>query len=231
MSGQQMRRRGRSSSEQPASSTSHRRVTHGPPFLPPQAHASAASAPDHTPLDPAWLHPNVDGQIRKAPSQVLATAGAGKDPFQPQPPPARRVRDPEIGAADPDLETVGALLEGSRLYVLSAAYVAGHAAAPVLIAVRGLFPSSLLSPSLPFFFSLLWLFLFVWKLSKRIGNGASSGLCTSPTAAQSGSRAARYCRFFACSACAIANCPVSAQVGRSMYCAVHRLVAHGSAGY
>ena len=71
------------------------------------------------------------------PPQVLATAGAGKDPFQQQqPPPARRVRDAEIGAADPDLETVGALLEGSRLYVLSAAYVAGHAAAPVLIAVR-----------------------------------------------------------------------------------------------
>jgi len=106
--------------------------------LPPHAQASAASAPDHTRPDMARLRLGVDRQIREAPPQVLATAGAGKDPFQAQPPPARRVRDPEIGAADPDLETVGALLEGSRLYVLSAAYVAGHAAAPVLIAVRGL---------------------------------------------------------------------------------------------
>ena len=136
MSGQQMRRRGRSSSEQPASSTSHRRATAGPPFPPPQAHCSAASARDHARLFLARLRPGVERRLRKAPSQVLATAGAGKDPFQPQPPPARRVRDPEVGAADPDLETVGALLEGSRLYVLSAAYVAGHAAAPVLIAVR-----------------------------------------------------------------------------------------------
>lgn len=70
-------------------------------------------------------------------AQVLATAGAGRDPFQAQPPPARPRRMPEP-AEDPDLEAVGELLEGARLYVLSALFVAGHAASLVLIKVRGL---------------------------------------------------------------------------------------------
>ena len=65
---------------------------------------------------------------------MLATAGAGKDPFQARPPARRARRDPEA-AADPDLETVGALLEGARLYVLSGVYIAGRAASLVLIKV------------------------------------------------------------------------------------------------
>ena len=39
---------------------------------------------------------------------------------------------------DPDLAAVGELLAGARLYVLSALFVAGHAASLVLIKVRGL---------------------------------------------------------------------------------------------
>lgn len=67
--------------------------------------------------------------------QVLATAGAGKDPFLPQPPPLRRPRRDIEAAADPDLETVGAILEGARLYVLSGLFVAGQAASVVLVKV------------------------------------------------------------------------------------------------
>ena len=36
---------------------------------------------------------------------------------------------------DPDLEAVGVILEGARLYVLRALFVAGHAASLVLIKV------------------------------------------------------------------------------------------------
>ena len=71
-------------------------------------------------------------------AQVLATAGAGRDPFQAQPPPMRPRRAPPAPAEDPDLEAVGQLLEGARLYVLSALFVAGHAASLVLIKVQRL---------------------------------------------------------------------------------------------
>lgn len=66
-------------------------------------------------------------------AKVLAQSESGKDPFQAPPPPARP-RDIE-SILDPDLETVGAVLEGSRLYVLSALYIASQGASLVLLKV------------------------------------------------------------------------------------------------
>lgn len=63
---------------------------------------------------------------------MLAQSNAGKDPFSAQPP--RRPRDVE-SMLDPDIEAVGAVLEGSRLYVLSALHVVSQGATLVLLKV------------------------------------------------------------------------------------------------
>lgn len=66
-------------------------------------------------------------------AKVLAQSDSGKDRFKAPPPPARP-RNIEF-ILDPDLETVGAVLEGSRLYVLSALYIASQGASWVLLKV------------------------------------------------------------------------------------------------
>lgn len=53
--------------------------------------------------------------------KVLKKAQAGKDPFIEPPRPRRKATDAE--KLDPDLETVGRVLEGSKLYVISALFI------------------------------------------------------------------------------------------------------------
>jgi len=64
---------------------------------------------------------------------VPAQANKGKDPYS-EPPRGRR-RAP-ADAADPDLETVGLVLQGTRLYFLGGVLLAASAASPVLIKAR-----------------------------------------------------------------------------------------------
>ncbi len=52
---------------------------------------------------------------------MLKKARAGKDPFIEPPRPRRKATDAED--LDPDLETVGRVLEGSKLYVISALFI------------------------------------------------------------------------------------------------------------
>ena len=52
---------------------------------------------------------------------MLKKAQAGKDPFIEPPRPRRKATDAE--ELDPDLETVGRVLEGSKLYVISALFI------------------------------------------------------------------------------------------------------------
>ena len=52
---------------------------------------------------------------------MLKKAQAGKDPFREPPRPRRKITDAE--EVDPDLETVGRVLEGSKLYVMSALFI------------------------------------------------------------------------------------------------------------
>ena len=66
-------------------------------------------------------------------AKVLAQSKAGRDPFQAPPPPARR-RDVE-SILDPDIREFENVLEGSRLYVLSALYIASQGASWVLLKV------------------------------------------------------------------------------------------------
>ena len=62
--------------------------------------------------------------------KILAKAQAGKDPFREPPRPRRKSAEAEM--ADPDLETVGRVLEGSKLYVISAAFVLASSCSPIL---------------------------------------------------------------------------------------------------
>lgn len=62
-----------------------------------------------------------------------AQANKGKDPYS-EPPRGRR-RAP-ADAEDPDLETVGLVLQGTRLYFLGGVLLAASAASPVLIKAR-----------------------------------------------------------------------------------------------
>jgi hypothetical protein len=66
--------------------------------------------------------------------KVLAKASAGKDPFVQ--PPGRHRKGGDVEAVDQDLETVGRVLEGVRLYVIGALFVAASAVSFVLIKVR-----------------------------------------------------------------------------------------------
>ena len=66
--------------------------------------------------------------------RVLAKAQAGKDPFR-EPPKARR-RSTDAEAIDPDLETVGRVLEGSKLYVISALFIISSSCSLILAKVH-----------------------------------------------------------------------------------------------
>lgn len=66
--------------------------------------------------------------------RVLAKAQAGKDPFREPPKPRRRSTDAE--AIDPDLETVGRVLEGSKLYVISALFIISSSSSLILAKVH-----------------------------------------------------------------------------------------------
>jgi len=66
-------------------------------------------------------------------SCVPAQANKGKDPYS-EPPRGRR--RPPADAEDPDLETVGLVLQGTRLYFLGGVLLAASAASPVLIKAR-----------------------------------------------------------------------------------------------
>ena len=65
--------------------------------------------------------------------RVLKKAQAGKDPFKEPPRPRRKPTDAE--EMDPDLETVGRVLEGSKLYVISALFIISSSASLVLAKV------------------------------------------------------------------------------------------------
>ena len=69
----------------------------------------------------------------KGKAPVQAQANQGKAP-QVEPPRARR-RAP-VDMEDPDLETVGLVLEGTRLYFFGGVLLAASAASPVLIKAR-----------------------------------------------------------------------------------------------
>ena len=64
---------------------------------------------------------------------MLAQSKAGRDPFQAPPPPARK-RDVE-SFLDPDIREFETVLEGSRLYVLTALFIASQGASWVLLKV------------------------------------------------------------------------------------------------
>ncbi len=109
----------------------------------PSSFGCDASSACHMPSDSAHQHGPIKIQsgcpvrtphlCRRYFAKVLAQSNAGKDPFE-APPPPRRERDVE-SILDPDLETVGAVLEGSRLFVLSALYIASQGASWVLLKV------------------------------------------------------------------------------------------------
>ncbi len=102
-------------------------------------------------------------KLRKAGQEyferVLSQASKGKDPFQQQQAQPQRAlasarsievrslasggRQKGLPQIDEDLETVGAVLEGSKLYVLSALHVGGTALSLVLAKV-GLEPADVL---------------------------------------------------------------------------------------
>jgi len=65
--------------------------------------------------------------------RVLQKAQAGKDPFREPPRPRRRSTDAE--AVDPDLETLGRVLEGSKLYFISALFIISSSCSLVLAQV------------------------------------------------------------------------------------------------
>ena len=73
------------------------------------------------------LHP------RRYFSKLLAEADKGDNAVTAPPPPPRSRRADLEAPFDSDLETVGAVLEGSRLYVLGALYIAGQGASWVLL--------------------------------------------------------------------------------------------------
>lgn len=66
-------------------------------------------------------------------AKVLAQSKAGRDPFQAPPPPPRK-RDVE-SFLDPDIREFETVLEGSRLYVLTALFIASQGASWVLLKV------------------------------------------------------------------------------------------------
>ena len=70
-------------------------------------------------------------------NKVLEKAQAGKDPFAQAPARLRRGADVEALDRDPDLEIVGAVLAGVRLYFIGALFVAASAVSFVLIKVVG----------------------------------------------------------------------------------------------
>lgn len=64
---------------------------------------------------------------------MLKKAKAGKDPFKEPPRPRRKITDAE--EVDPDLATVGRVLEGSKLYVISALFIISSSCSLVLAKV------------------------------------------------------------------------------------------------
>ena len=77
-------------------------------------------------------------------NKVLEKAQAGKDPFVPHPARLRKGADVEALDRDPDLEIVGLVLAGVRLYFIGALFVAASAVSFVLIKV-GTGPSGMLA--------------------------------------------------------------------------------------
>lgn len=68
--------------------------------------------------------------------KVLAQAGKGQDPFVPTPLSEKARRKDLESARDADLETVGLVLEGVKLYAIGAIYFMASTASLVLIQVK-----------------------------------------------------------------------------------------------
>ncbi|CAL8470893.1 g10435 [Coccomyxa elongata] len=114
--------------------------------------------------------------LRKAGAEyfdkVLSKASAGKDPFL-DPPKSRR-KPADIEAVDPDIETVGRVLEGIRLYVIGALFLTCASVSLVLVQAS---LQPLHTPGIQAFLHLLptvcglWMLVDVGPLTKETALG------------------------------------------------------------
>ncbi|KAK9904192.1 hypothetical protein WJX75_006390 [Coccomyxa subellipsoidea] len=121
--------------------------------------------------------------LRKAGAEyfdkVLSQASAGKDPFLD--PPKARFKNADIEALDPDIETVGRVLEGVRLYVIGALFLTCASVSLVLVQAS---LQPLHTPGIQAFLHLLptvcglWMLVEVGPLTKEtaLGVGPTAGL-------------------------------------------------------
>ncbi|BDA45514.1 hypothetical protein COCOBI_07-3010 [Coccomyxa sp. Obi] len=116
--------------------------------------------------------------LRKAGAEyfdkVLSKASAGKDPFI-DPPKSRR-KPADIEAVDPDIETVGKVLEGIRLYVIGALFLTCASVSLVLVQAS---LQPLHTPGIQAFLHLLptvcglWMLVEVGPLTKETALGVA----------------------------------------------------------